>query len=440
MQTMAEGLAKHIPRGAVVEEVVFQHGLDAAFLWNQRNRAARARDYRFAELAALDDQLAAHLRGIALAGPSGLEICGGVLGDDPGDMFVLASLAAGLGVGALEAAIGAAADAEDSGAGVAAALEWLPLAVAEPFLRRWSTTERVGLRRIALRAAIAHRCDVGSWLLAEAAGDDATMRALALKGAGDHGREELVLHAQRHWHDDDQAVAYLARRASLVLGGPEAAAAMAELIVPGGQHAEEACALVMRHVPPQTAGEWHRYLTASADRMGLAVVAAGASGDPGYVPWLLEVMDEPPLARPAADAVTSITGLDLEDQGLEGDAPEGFNEGPTQDPDDADVAIPADSDVEWPDVKAVRSWWREHGGDYPPGIPLIAGRPRDRDGRRHVLLHGSQRMRHAAAFDLAVHQRVPLGQARAAVFPAAAPAPRQRTLLAQYGLVARGSR
>ena len=68
---------------------------------------------------------------------------------------------------------------------------------------------------------------------------------------------------------------------------------------------------------------------------------------PVSIPWLIEKMKRPELARVAGEAFSLITGVDLAYDDLEGDWPEGFETGPTENPEDEDVAVDAESESDF---------------------------------------------------------------------------------------------
>jgi uncharacterized protein (TIGR02270 family) len=93
---------------------------------------------------------------------------------------------------------------------------------------------------------------------------------------------------------------------------------------------------------PDDARAWQRQLAASPHTARLAIVAAAALGDPACVPLLLEAMHDETLARVAAEAFTSVTGVDITRARLSAMRPDGFESGPNDDPDDNNVAIDPD--------------------------------------------------------------------------------------------------
>src|SRR5690606_14453663 len=106
-----------------------------------------------------------------------------------------------------------------------------------------------------------------------------------------------------------------------------------------------------------------------------ALAGAAALGDPQNLDWVLELLDDPALARPAADVLSCITGLRLAEAKLETHAPDNYTGGPSDDPRDDDVAIDPFDSLPWPDPARVREWWSRHGDAYRFGERYLAGRP-----------------------------------------------------------------
>ena len=72
------------------------------------------------------------------------------------------------------------------------------------------------------------------------------------------------------------------------------------------------------------------------------MIGAGAIGDPAFIPWVIEQMTTPALARVAGESFTMITGVDIAYEDLEGERPDGFESGPTEDPEDENVEMDPD--------------------------------------------------------------------------------------------------
>ncbi len=153
------------------------------------------------------------------------------------------------------------------------------------------------------------------------------------------------------------------------------------------------------------------------------MTGAGALGDPVSIPWLLQLMEVPELARPAGEAFSLITGVDLAYADLEGQWPAGFSAGPTEEPEDEEVAMDPDEDLPWPAPELIARWWDAHQGEFRNGVRYLAGKPLSREHLQQVLRTGLQRQRAAAAIELALLQP---GQP---LFAVRAPGFRQQKLL-----------
>jgi uncharacterized protein (TIGR02270 family) len=133
----------------------------------------------------------------------------------------------------------------------------------------------------------------------------------------------------------------------------------------------------------------------------MAAIGAGASGDREHVPWLIDIMATPQLARVAAEAYAFITGANWQG-GEQGHPPADFRTGPNEDPKDANVALDPDDGLPWPDVQKVKSHWSKIEGTLLPGRRYFLGGPISADRLHATLRDGWQRQRAAAAMELAL--------------------------------------
>ena len=97
-----------------------------------------------------------------------------------------------------------------------------------------------------------------------------------------------------------------------------------------------------------------------------------------------------------------ITGVDIEFIDLDGDKPEGFEAGPTENPEEEDVSMDPDLNLPWPDAGKVSAWWKENSGSFKPGVRHLLGKPITAESAREALQTGRQRHRAAAALELAL--------------------------------------
>jgi uncharacterized protein (TIGR02270 family) len=202
-------------------------------------------------------------------------------------------------------------------------------------------------------------------------------------------------------HDDDESRFWAARSAAL-LGVAGAAGNLETFVDPTSPFREKALNLAMRLMDGAAALAWQKDLAASPSTLRLAVIGAGIAGDPALVPWLIERMNDPMLARAAGEAAATITGVDIAREGLEGKRPKGFKTGPSDDPRDDHVALDPDDGLPWPDAQSMAAWWDKANGRFPQGVRHLAGRPLAAGWLAQVLRAGRQPQRAAAALELAI--------------------------------------
>jgi uncharacterized protein (TIGR02270 family) len=134
-------------------------------------------------------------------------------------------------------------------------------------------------------------------------------------------------------------------------------------------------------------------------------------------------MSVPDMARVAGESFTMITGVDFVDDHLEGEWPEGFEAGPTEEPEHEDVEMDPDEDLPWPEPELIHKWWSENKNNFRNGTRYLCGKPISEQQCQHVLRHGYQRQRAAGAIELVILKP---GQP---LFEVRAPGFRQQTLL-----------
>jgi uncharacterized protein (TIGR02270 family) len=169
---------------------------------------------------------------------------------------------------------------------------------------------------------------------------------------------------------------------------------------------------------------WLKVLASNQNALRLAVQAAGVIGDPENIPWLIQQMGNPIVARVAGESFSFISGIDLAYDDLDTDKPQGFESGPTENPEDENVDMDRDEDLPWPNTKLIEKWWFTHRIEFTNGTRYLLGKAMAIDSLKEVLRIAKQRQRTAAAIELAMRQPgIPL-------FNTSAPGFRQQALLA----------
>ncbi len=399
--------------------VLSQHAEEAAFNWLLRDLAVWAPHYDLKDLARLDGRVEAHVDGLRIGGDPGWEIVREELGwKEAGEVFMATLLALEAGSRErLEEALTVASESTELARGAISALGWLAPEQAIPWAMELLDSGDPMLRRIGIGGAAVHRHDPGDALQRAIVAEEGAPKSRALKAAGELGRRDLLSHCQAHYAAEESDVRMWAAWSGALLGDVEAIHALAELAGGEGARAVQVTDLAARRMPLERAHAWWASLAESEPHARLAVQVATALGDPALVPWLLDMMAVEELARPAGEAFSMLTGLDLAYEDLEADAPEGFEAGPTEDPADEDVALDVDEDLPWPDPELLREWWGRNGSGFSPGTRYLRGEPHSPEVFMTALREGRQRQRNAAALEVALSDPArPLYETRAPGF------------------------
>jgi uncharacterized protein (TIGR02270 family) len=403
----------------VISAIAVQHAEDASFLWLLRTAATVMPHYSLDELAELDGRLEAHLDGLRIAYDAGWDPFDETLTlADPGEVFVASVLSFERDNSLLARLSEAAAREPELSRGLISAMGWLPAEQALDHVRALTKSAAHAERRMGVAAAVIQRLDLGRTLVDALDDSDSELRARALRAVGELGRLELVPLVEQHVQADDPEVRFGAAWSAAVLSPkPETLSALATIAQSESRHREKALETVMRRAVPESAKAWQQRLAHEAKTRQLAALGAGAMGDPAEVPWLIELMKTPELARVAGQSFTTITGVDLVYQDLEGRRPEGFESGPTEDPADENVEMDPDENLPWPEPELVQRWWQSNRHAFQPGTRYILGKPITVEWCKQVLRIGRQRQRAAAALELAMRQPgTPLFEVRAPGF------------------------
>jgi 3-oxoacyl-[acyl-carrier-protein] synthase I len=396
-----------------IEELCLEYCDEAAPLWYMRCNAAKAPHYDLTDLLALDNRLEAQIDALRVAGETGWECCKAALERGDAGEYFFASVPAFESADEARIAfiLDKAASSPELSEGVISALGWLSWEQSEPHIMNLVKSKKPELQYIGISASALHRRDLDRYLDDAVYSPDLRIRALALRAMGEFGGRKGIMMSGRlqdRWSHKDELIRYYSSRSSVLLNyagvntGLRAIDVLRTFVRPGFPHCEEAMQIALRHMEPGEALKVQRELAGSADGLRLAVQGAGIIGDPVLVPWLLEQMRIPEPARVAGEALTMITGVDIEREGMAGQCPEGFSAGPNDDPDDPNVELDPDENLPWPNVELIAVWWDKNKGKYPGGKRLLLGRPITKEHAASVLKTGLQRQRAAAALELAI--------------------------------------
>ncbi len=406
---------------ATIRLILERHADETAFLWLLRDAAASAPIHSLRDLVRLDLRVESHIDGLRIAGEAAWEICTAILANEEGgEVFTAAVLALESGeaerIRSVYEVVGSVPETQS---GLISAFGWVDRAWWRGQVADLLGSGEVFWRRIGLAASATQRADPGRVLVEALQEESPELRATALRVAGVLGRDDLLPVVLEQIRSDDAAVRFHAACAATLLGDGAVAPREALSFVETGRprEAERALRIALRALPLSEALPWIGRLARQPGTLRHAVAACGIIGDPEAVPWLLEQMHVPELARAAGESFTLITGVDLAYEDLEGEWPEGFEAGPTENPEDEDVAMDPDEDLPWPDPALVTDWWSRHRERFSAGQRYLVGGRVVPEHLQWVLRHGMQRQRAAAALELKLlHAGEPLFETRAPGF------------------------
>jgi uncharacterized protein (TIGR02270 family) len=401
-----------------------QHAEEASFLWLLRQAAVTRPHYSLADLSKLDNRVEAHLDGLRIAGQSGWDLVQETLSfDEACDLFAAGSLAFQSGNrNWIDFVTGTAAKNPEVTSGVISALGWLPYSQAQPHIQSLLTSPLANARVLGIAASAIHRVDPGLALTEAIFADDKLLRARALRAVGELGRLDLMPRMRTGLNDPDERARFAAAW-SITLLSPnlDSLNILRTIAESPGHFSGKALQAAIRRMDLVAAKAWQAWFSKRQGGLLNAIAAAGAIGDPEHVPWLIEQIKVEAVARVAGEAFTMITGIDLAYDDLEKSAPESFESGPTENPEDENVEMDPDEHLPWPDPALIQKWWAKN--QFPKGTRYLLGKPMNVEWLQQVLRIGRQRQRAAAALELAIRQP---GQP---LFEVRAPGFRQQALL-----------
>lgn len=411
---------------AYIPSILEQHADEAITLIPLREKAINGVTSTLSGLIKLDYRLDANFDGLRIADDAGWEICERLVQEErTAGAFTAAVVAFSSGN---EARVQKIVDAASKNPGIAcelaSALGWLSFTKVEQYIYRFLSCDQPVIRNAGVAALARHGIDPASMLQSAIEGSDHSQRCQLLRAAGELGRADLLALLQDELSTEDTDCRFWAAWSSTLLGGcPDASAVLESFVEAPGHYQEEAVSMLSRRHSREQSAHFIDFSSHSLRNSRLTTIAAGANGHSFCVPILIEQMKIPELARLAGEAFTMITGVGVASISLDASRPQGFEAGPTDDPEDDDVEPDLDDGLPWPDPAAAAQWWEEHQGDFEPESRYLLGRPISANWMYDILLSGRQGQRIAANLELAMLQRGML------MFDLQAPAFRQQQRL-----------
>ncbi len=389
----------------VIPHIIDQHAEEAAFLWLLRNNAVDAPHYDLNDLAKLDDRVDAHLDGLRIAEDNGWQACcENLQAKESGEVFAAAILALeGQSLDYINLIYEVVEEAPETINGLISAFGWVDADYLQGKVNGLLVSEKPLWRQVGLSACAIHRVDPGKFLEQAIWDDNLQLRSRALKAVGELGRVDLKTVLLKQLDNDNYNIRFWAAWSAVLIGdrGPALNLLNAE-IEANSEFCIEAMQLVLRVVDVQVVKQTLKVLADNPASVRQAIIGVGYSGDSTYIPWLIQQMNIPTLARVAGEAFSNLCGIDLAYLDMEGELPSSEVDGPSENPQDDDVAMDVDEDLAYPDPLLVQQWWQDNNQNFKPDVRYLYGKPSNAAQCEWLLRNSTQRLRYTAALTLAL--------------------------------------
>jgi uncharacterized protein (TIGR02270 family) len=395
----------------VIDSIISQHVDETSFLWQLRENATGQPNYNLKDLENLEERINAHLDGIRVAGDAAWAFCvSGLQHKESGEVFTATYTAIDNSKQDwLDETLAVVGTAPECARGLVSALGWLPKEKLQGYVIQWLKSDVPLLRQIGLSACAIQRVDCGGYIKLGIHDSDHGVSARALRSVGELRRRDLLPEVKAHLSSEDPIRRFWAAWSATLLGDADGLMTLQAFFDSESEIQQHAIMLGLRAMDKSSAVNWVRAHTNRSGFERAIIKATGMVGDPVTIPWLISLMQKPEYSRLAGESLTMITGLDLAYEDLDGDRPEGFESGPTENPEDEDVAMDPDEELPWPDYQRVSLWWSQNESRFVAGERYLCGQPITQEHCLHVLKNGYQSQRRAAAMELAlINQNEPV--------------------------------
>lgn len=404
------------------KDIYEQYVDEASFLWILRSVAIEQPHYTRADVQELEQRIQAQLDGLMTSVEDAWEICLEALElEEPGEVFTSTVIAFRSHDSIkIQKAIEVGLSSDETFKGLVSALGWLPGNLVHSWIKKFFTSKDLNHKYLAIAACSVRRENPAEYLNRILERDDCKQHeklyARSLRLIGELRRLDVMSALTEGLQSDNEDVKFWAIWSSILLGNKAEVSKLEPYILQAGPHQFNAINIAFRVMPVEQARELVSKLAADPEQIRTVIKATGVLGDPHAVNWLISLMANPTVAKLSAEAMSMITGINLEEYQLAIEEPLDLSQQPNDEENDADVSLDEDENLSWPDAPKVSQIWMNLGRNFIAGQRYFMGQTISQEILNDKIVNAYQRQRHAAAMELALsNSAVPLQNTRARV-------------------------
>jgi len=391
-------------------EVYEQYVTDASFLWVLRSIVVEQPHYNAGDILELENRIEAQLNGLMTSLDISRDLCEAALElEEPGEVFTAAVVAfKSHDVQRIQKSVQAGLTNDQTEKGLISALGWIPQRISTSWIQQFFSSKDLNHKYLALAACSVRREDPKDNLNKIFGREDclanSKLHARALRLVGELRRQDCMPAIKNAQQSEEEAVAFWANWSAILLGDHASIQKLKPHMQKPGPYQDLVIQQAFRILPVEQAREWISDMSGDEQQQRAVIKALGVLGDPHAVNWLINKMQDPKLAKLAAESFAAITGVNFEKHQLSIDAPENHDAIPDDDAEDDNVDLDEDENLPYPNVEKITAVWRNHGQNFIVGRRYFMGRPITSDFLKDKLVNGMQRQRHSAAMELALNE------------------------------------
>jgi uncharacterized protein (TIGR02270 family) len=393
----------------VFRDIFEQYVTDAAFLWLLRAIAIEQPHNTSSDILALEKRIDAQLNGLMSSIDTGWAACEeGLNLQEPGEVFTAMVIAMrSHDPKKIQKAVEIGLSSDECNKGLVSAMGWLPENIVGPWTQRFLQGKDMNHKLLGMATCSIRRQDPGEQLSLTLKREECKaheqLYARALRLVGELRRQDCMPELQATIDDERDSVRFWSNWSAVLLGQHTCLNQLKSFALNAESPFQNlAIELSFRVLSIDQGRAWISTLAKDENQIRAVIKATGILGDPHAVNWLITKMEEPKLAKIAGEAFSLITGTDLVKNELTAEQPITHPMQPNDELDD--IELDEDENLPYPDHKKVVVLWRTHGKKFLVGRRYFIGQVASTVWLQSILNNGTQRQRHAASMELALHE------------------------------------